>query len=156
MGSTDVHEEAVDEAETGVAVLLDYTVVETSDLMSEHTALSELSHDAITQAFVNDLRGFTSSSPQPGEKRGVYDIAQSDDGRVTFSVFFGSSVFRSGGLVTTNVSRHSCGTITGRFSERDLSVQDASCPPDITTWAGEESAAVSLTKMQAKYEETTG
>lgn len=150
-GSHRVYEGAVDEAESGVAILLEITAAQTADLLLGHTALSEVSEEDITTTFANDMRGHMESSPGPVEKRGVFDIVENPDGTVSFSVVLGSSVFRSGGLITTNQSRHSCGTLTGRFTERALTVDDVDCPPEIEAFAGEDSIAVSMTGNAAKH-----
>jgi hypothetical protein len=81
-GRTSVYEGAINEAEAGIAVLLEYSVEEISPLMLEHTTLDELPEDAITQAFVNDLRGFTNATPGPIQMRGVYDVVEAGDGSV--------------------------------------------------------------------------
>ena len=146
-----VYEEAVRAAESGVAVVLEATTERTVELLSSHSAISEISEDDIVVTFVNDMRGYTRDLPGPVTKQGVFDVTESSDGTVSFSVFFGSSVFRSGGLVTTNQSRHSCGIITGRFTEREFAIEDLACPPEIRALAGEDSIAVSMTENALEY-----
>lgn len=150
-GSDRVYEGAIDEAESGVAILLEITAAQTADLLLGHAAFSEVSEEDITTTFVNDMRGYAETSPGPLGERGVFDIAENPDGTVSFSVILGSSAFRSGGLITTNQSRHSCGILTGRFNERALKVDDVDCPPEIEAFAGEDSIAVSMTDNAAKH-----
>lgn len=150
-GSDRVYEDAVENAEAGVAVHLEITARETSNLLATHASLSDVSQDQIAAAFLNDLRGYTGDTAAPSDKRAVYDIAEMPDGTVTFSVFFGSSTSGAGGLVTTNQSRHSCATISGRFTEATLTVDDAECPAVIEQLAGEESIPVSMTENAAKH-----
>lgn len=148
-GHDRVYEGAIDEAEYGVALFLENTATRVVDLLSRRTALNEISEEDITATFVNDMRDYAGTGPV--EKRAVFDIVENADGTVTFSVFFGSSAYRAGGLVTTNQSRHSCGTLTGRFTEPALTVDDVDCPPEIEAFAGEESIAVSMTGNAAKH-----
>jgi hypothetical protein len=150
-GSDRVYEDAVNEAESGVAAHLEITAREVSHLLEGHASLSAVSEQDIAAAFLNDLRGYTGQSAGPSDNRAVYDIVQEADGTVVFSVFFGSTAYGAGGLVTTNQFRHSCGTISGRFAEAAIALGDADCPAAIERLAGEESLAVSMTENAAKH-----
>lgn len=154
--SSRIYDDAVDSAERGVALYLESTADETSKLLESHAALSELSEEDIRFAFLNDLRGYTEESRSPDDKKAVFDIIENPDGTVTFFVFFGSSVFSAGGLTSTNVSRHSCGALTGRFTEPDLVVRDADCPPTIASFAGVDSRPLSMTENAAQHDVVVG
>ncbi|MEJ1154443.1 hypothetical protein [Microbacterium marmarense] len=150
-GTSRAYTQAVEEAELGVALLLSITETDTANLLADHTALGEISSDDIATVFFNDMREYTGEEPGPAEERAVYDIIENPDGSVSFLVFFGAGAFASSGLVTTNQSRHSCGSLAGRFAERELTVTDVDCPPEITRFAGDSSIALSMTENATKY-----
>ncbi|WP_140403362.1 hypothetical protein [Microbacterium oxydans] len=126
-----MYEGAVTEAESGLAIGLENTARQLADLLAERTAVSEISADDIVDVFLTDARGYEAGPANPVKTRGVFDIVENGDGSVTFSVFFRSGAYRASGLTSTSQSRHTCGTLTGIFTESALSIGDLECPPEI-------------------------
>lgn len=81
----------------------------------------------------------------------MFDILENADGSVTFSIFFKDSVYPASGLSSTSVTRHTCGTLTGRFTERALSIGDLDCSPELAEYAGDDSIFVPITQNADDY-----
>lgn len=145
-GCTDVSAETAQRAESGLAVVLKRTLDDTSELLSTRASLDAVSTGELAAALGADLRP-DSQTGNVMDGRGVYSITTEPAGSTVFSVFFVSSAFGSGGLVTTNITRHSCGTLSGTFSDPAVIVADTSCPPEVAARAGSESREVSLTTV---------
>lgn len=146
-----VYEEAATSAESSVATGLDAAITQTTDLLTERAAVSEISAEDITAVFLTDARNYETGQLDVVKTRALFDLVDNGDGSVTFSVFINASVYRASGLITTSQSRHSCGAITGRFGEGVLSVDDLDCPAVFEQRAGEDSVNLSMTANGEKY-----
>lgn len=146
-----LYEEAATAAESSIATSLEITDTQTTDLLVERAAVSEVSAEDIIAIYLVDARGYEAGLMDAVNTRALFDLAENDDGSVTFSVFFKTSVYRASGLSSTSQSRHTCGEITGRFGEGVLSISDLDCPPAFREVAGERSQFLSMTENAAKY-----
>lgn len=146
-----MYEEAVAEAERGLALSLEITARELADLLTERAAVSGISADDIVSVFLTDARDYEAGPGEPVITRAVFDIVENADGSVTFSVFFKDSVYRASGLSTTSVGRHTCGTLTGKFAERALSIGDLDCPKELAAYAGDDSVYMPMTQNAEKH-----
>lgn len=146
-----LYEEAVIEAESGMASSVERTVAQTTDLLTHRAAVSGISADDIVVVFLIDARGYESGPLDAVKTSALFDLAENADGSVTFSVFLKTSVYRASGLSSTTLTRYSCGAITGRFGEGVLSLSDLDCPSELAATAGEDSRPLSMTKNAAKY-----
>ena len=151
-----LYEEATTEAESSVATSLEITATQTTDLLAERAAVSEISTEDIVAIFLTDARDYEAGQLDVVKTRALFGFAENDDGSVTFSVFINASVYRASGLITTSQSRHSCGEITGRFGEGVLSFDDLDCPPVFKQRAGEDSVYLSMTENAEKYGVSVG
>lgn len=146
-----LYEEAATAAEAGVATSLEITANQTTSLLTERAAVSEISAEDIVAIFLNDARNYEAGPLNVVGTRALFDMVENADGSVTFSVFFRANSYRAGGLSSTSQSRHSCGSITGRFTEDALSVNDLECPPELAAITGESSILLSMTENAAKH-----
>lgn len=146
-----MYEEAVAGAESSLVTGLEITASQTAQLLAERSAVSEISADDIVDVFLTDARDYEASPPNPVKTRAVFDIVENADGSVTFSLFFKASVYRASGLTSTSQSRHTCGTLTGKFTEPALSIGDRECPPAIEEYAGDDSIFMPMTQNAEKY-----
>ena len=148
-----VYEEAVASAESGLAISLEITARELADLLSERAEVSDISADDIVNVFLTDARNYEAGPGEPVITRAVFDIVENADGSVTFSVYFKDSVYRGAvGLSTISVGRHTCGTLTGRFTERALSIGDLDCPQELAAYAGDESVYMPMAENAEKHD----
>lgn len=122
-----------------------------ADLLAERGAVSDITTDDILDVFLTDARDYEAGPAEPISTRAVFDILENADGSVTFSVFFKDSVYRVSGLSSTSVTRHTCGTLTGTFAERALSIGDLDCPPELAEYAGDDSIFVPMTQNAEKF-----
>lgn len=150
------YEQAVSDAERGVALSLETMTTDTTDLLEERAALSEISTEDIVAIFLTDARSYETEPLEAIQTRALFGMTENSDGSVTFSVFIVDSVFASSGLSTTSPSRHSCGEITGRFEEGVISIGDLDCPPVFVQRAGEDSKYLSMTANAEKYGVSVG
>lgn len=146
-----VYDEAVTEAEYGLAAGLETTVLQTAELLATRAALDEISEGDIVGIFRTDATNYEDIPPNLPESRALFDIVENIDGSVSFSVFFKASFYSAAGLSNTNQSRHTCGTLTGRFTERGLTVADIDCPQALEADAGERSIRVPMTENAVKF-----
>lgn len=146
-----VYDEAVTEAEYGLAAGLETTARQTAELLVTRTALDEISEEDIVGIFRTDATNYEDIPPNLPESRSLFEIVENIDGSVSFSVFFKASFHSAAGLSSTNQSRHTCGTLTGRFTERGLTVADIDCPQALEADAGDRSILVSMTENAAEY-----
>lgn len=150
-GPNPVYQDTVERAESGVAIALRNTATQTANLLVEYPSLDDIPQERLVRVFLNDLRGDPETWAPIRDRRGVYDIVEEPDGTISFSVLLASSASGAGGLVTTIQRRHSCGVLTGRFSDREMSVVDAECPPHVDAIGGQSSIALSMTQNAAKH-----
>ncbi|TCJ28838.1 hypothetical protein E0W80_04900 [Microbacterium sp. PI-1] len=151
-----IYEEAVTAAEQGVALSLENTTAQISDLLAERSAATEISTEDISAIFLADARGYETEPLDAIQTRALFDMTENSDGSLTFSIFIVDSVYRASGLTTTSQSRYSCGEITGRFGGGALSVEDLDCPPVFQQRAGDESVYLSMTANAEKYGVSVG
>lgn len=146
-----MYEEAVASAESGLAIGLEITARELTDLLSERATVSEFTANDIVDVFLADARNYEAGPGEPVKTRAVFDIVENADGSVTFSVFLKESVYRASGLTSTSQARHTCGSLTGKFAEPGLTIGDLDCPPAIAEYAGDDSLFLSMTQNAEKY-----
>ncbi|CAH0171871.1 hypothetical protein SRABI76_01303 [Microbacterium oxydans] len=155
-GGQRIYEEAVTEAEQGVALSLEITTTQATDLLAERSAASEISTEDIISIFLTDARNYETEPLDAIQTRALFGMRENSDGSVTFSIFIVDSVYRASGLTTTSQSRHSCGEITGRIGAGVLSFEDLDCPPVFVQRAGDESVSLSMTDNAEKYGVSVG
>ena len=151
-----LYEEAKTAAESSLATGLRMTTTQTTGLLEDRTAMSQITTEDIIGIFLTDARSYETEPLDAIQTRALFGLTESSDGSVTFSVFINASVYRTSGLTTSSQARHSCGEITGRFGEGVVSVSDLDCPPVFAQRAGEDSVYLSMTANAEKYGVSVG
>lgn len=146
-----LYEEAKTEAESSIAIELEITAAQTTDLLTQRAAMAEITDEDIIAVFLNDSRSYEAGLPNIVGTRALFDMVENTDGSVTFSVFLRANSYRAAGLSSTNLSRHTCGSLTGQFAKGMLSVADRDCPPEVAAAAAEGSVLLSMTENAAKF-----